>query len=130
MLKLRPHHILCIGFYRGKGYSREFVLGMDSLVSRLTEDHAQNVELVCGADDICAFCPHFSGGRCASGQKPLEYDKAVLALCGIRPGVYSFEELGKLAREKIWGVGLLGGVCRSCEWFGLCSGLCALSAAE
>ena len=34
-LRIRPHHLVCVCFFRGKGYSEEFVANMTETVGRL-----------------------------------------------------------------------------------------------
>lgn len=34
MIRLRGHHLICLHFYRGEGYSREFVENLEDIVRR------------------------------------------------------------------------------------------------
>ena len=58
MLKLRPHHINCIYFYRGLGYSNEFVKNMDKIVNELKSNDDIKIKFVKSCDDICECCPN------------------------------------------------------------------------
>ncbi len=51
-VKLRGHHLLCMLPYIGRGYTSSFTKNFDELVERLNKGAC--VELVMGADDICA----------------------------------------------------------------------------
>ena len=120
MFKLRPHHVLCIGFYKGKGYSESFVKKMDSITASLAQNPSQNVRITASDDDLCAACPHFDGKLCASIKKVSRYDAAVMRLCGLEEGVYPYDFLRALADEKINAEGKLCEVCSDCEWYYIC----------
>lgn len=59
--KLRGHHLICLHFFNGKGYSREFIENL-----RLTLDRAMElgVEVASGIDDVCRGCPYVKEARC------------------------------------------------------------------
>lgn len=64
--RLRGHHFVCLQFFRGKGYSDEFVENLRTVVERATENPAQ---LVAGADDVCSSCTGLArDGRCLNPQ--------------------------------------------------------------
>lgn len=50
-IKLRPHHLLCLLTYIGKGYSTAFTANYDAAVKKLKENNT--IEIVAGPDDIC-----------------------------------------------------------------------------
>ena len=52
---IRPHHGLCLAFFRGKGYSEEFVENMTRMQKALEANAA--VCLTEKTDGICAACP-------------------------------------------------------------------------
>lgn len=56
--------MICLHFYRGEGYSREFVENLEDVVRRATE--GEEIEVVEGADDICRACPTFQGEKCVA----------------------------------------------------------------
>lgn len=61
-VRLRPHHLVCLQFYRGEGYDEQFVSNLDDVLSRLRGEAAV---IVTGADDVCAACPGLSAqGLC------------------------------------------------------------------
>ncbi len=52
---LRPHHGMCIAFFKGKGYSVEFTAHMKDVIKEL-----ENNPLVClkvNTDELCSKCP-------------------------------------------------------------------------
>ena len=62
---IRPHHMLCMQFFEGKGYSDGFVASMAAIKEKLEKEDPQ-VEIVEGTDDVCKNCPHNMGGACES----------------------------------------------------------------
>lgn len=120
--ELRPHHALCIGFFRGSGYSDAFVENMTAIVAAL---HASDplLTLHCGSDRICRACPHDRHGVCESAEKVSRYDAAALRLLGLSEGAtLRRSELCELVRTRILAPGRLGEVCGDCQWFSLCGG--------
>ena len=53
-VQLRGHHLICLQFYRGQGYSDEFVANLDRVQKAAIDDPAL---IVSGPDDVCAACP-------------------------------------------------------------------------
>lgn len=51
-VRLRPHHLLCMLTYVGKGYTSGFVENYDRVATRLNAGE-EDIELVDGPDDIC-----------------------------------------------------------------------------
>lgn len=121
MVRLRPHHGLCIRHFRGMGYSEAFVENMSRVIEGLRGDPQQEILLCAGPDALCGACPHRRGGGCASGQKPVEYDERCLALCGLRVGEsLSWAAFARRVEENIILPGRLEQVCRGCQWLALC----------
>ena len=120
--ELRPHHALCAGFFRGRGYSPAFTAHMTALTDALrTSDPL--LTLRGGADGLCRRCPHEHGGVCDSADKVARYDAAVLRLLGLRDGAsLRRSRLSALVRERIVDAGRLGEVCGDCQWRDLCAG--------
>ncbi|HIH43678.1 MAG TPA: DUF1284 domain-containing protein [Candidatus Methanoperedenaceae archaeon] len=82
--KLRGHHLICLNFFRGEGYSKEFIANIRTVLKD------GNVEVVQGPDDVCAVCPYLKEGKCASDEYTndviLFQDSVALGLLGMRPG--------------------------------------------
>lgn len=86
--RLRPHHFICLQFYRGEGYDQDFI---DSLNTLLAYAAARPAVVVEGADDVCAACPHLAeDSRCESpdaGEDEIaRIDAIALALLGVSSG--------------------------------------------
>lgn len=120
---LRPHHGLCIAFFRGNGYSRDFTQNMTDIISRLTSEDPQ-ISLTSGADIICAACPHNIDGRCDSAEKVEAYDKAVMDACGLGIDVnLSWDSFRNLVRQNIINPGKRRNICGGCQWDALCNSI-------
>ncbi|VVB94954.1 Uncharacterised protein [uncultured archaeon] len=83
--KLRGHHLICLNFFRGEGYSEEFIKNIYSVILK------EKVEIVKGADDVCARCPYLKDNKCSSNEytdeKIMLQDKEALELLGFRQGM-------------------------------------------
>lgn len=51
-VRLRPHHLLCVLTYVGKGYTEAFNANLDAITARLAR--GEGAEIVAGPDDVCA----------------------------------------------------------------------------
>ena len=71
VLHLRPHHLLCLQTFVGRGYSEEFVSQMTLVKKSLTSNPTLTIELTDGADDLCCHCPNCVDGVCTSDKPPL-----------------------------------------------------------
>lgn len=118
-VRIRPHHGLCTAFFKGEGYSGDFVKNMSRIVDFLSENDPRII-LAKSADEICRECPNLSGGEC-SGMKASRYDEKVLELCGAAYGAeMSWTEFSQLVRKKIISADLLSEVCGDCIWANIC----------
>ena len=124
-VRLRPHHLVCLQFFRGEGYSGEFVANLGVLLARLANEDALVVE---GADNVCAACPDLdANGCCASesaGGEPeiARIDALALAVLGLGPGerISLAEARVRLAGDAV-GVGhWRAEACHGCEWEHVC----------
>ncbi|SHK22723.1 hypothetical protein SAMN02745136_01996 [Anaerocolumna jejuensis DSM 15929] len=121
MIHLRPHHGICIGQFKGFGYSEEFVKNMTEIVAELEKFPDTEIKLVAGGDSICTSCPHFQEEGCTSGQKVVEYDRKALMLCGLKENeVLSWREFRNLVMQNILSANKLSEVCCNCSWLSLC----------
>ncbi|MDW7727331.1 MAG: DUF1284 domain-containing protein [Candidatus Methanoperedens sp.] len=68
--KLRGHHLICLHFFKGEGYSEDFIKNIYNVLLN------QKMQVADGADDICAKCPHLEEGKCASSEYSNENIKA------------------------------------------------------
>ena len=114
---LRTHHGMCLYFFRGKGYSGQFVENMGKMKAVLEEN--PTIRLMDSPDDICAACPNKVTEPCA--EKASRYDREVLRRCGLSVGdTLSYEDFSKKVVETILRPGVRGSICGDCQWSSLC----------
>lgn len=116
---LRAHHGMCLCFFKGKGYSAEFVEHMTSLSNELKEDPL--IRLSNETDIVCEKCPNNDNGRCKTAEKVARYDRLVLKECGLTVGtVIRFNDFRALVCDKIINKGKRECICGDCEWNEFC----------
>jgi hypothetical protein len=117
---LRPHHGLCIRFFKGKGYSDEFTAHMRETIEILRREETKLI-LTDREDAICASCPNFTANGCNSREKVETYDRRVLELTGLKPGnKMTFSYLQQQIGAHIIESGQMKNVCRDCGWADIC----------
>ena len=117
-MQLRPHHILCIAHYEGKGYSEAFNIKMHEIINAL--ESGGQFELVFGPDDLCASCPNLSGGNCNSEEKVRKYDRLTAEMLGIAENQRLNSDIFKSANQKIYEPNRFDQICSDCEWSYIC----------
>ena len=124
-IRLRGHHFICLQFFRGEGYSDEFVASLTALLDRLATEPAEAVAV---ADDVCAACPELGAdGLCASvdagGEDEIRrIDALAFALLELAPGerITLAEARARLGADAI-GIGhWRAEACDGCAWEGVC----------
>ncbi len=83
--KLRGHHLICLNFFRGEGYSEDFIKNIYYVIGK------EQVEIVKGPDEVCARCPYLNDNKCSSDEytddKILFQDREALRLLEFKPGM-------------------------------------------
>jgi uncharacterized protein len=122
MIRLRPHHLMCILTYVGRGYTASFVQNMDQVAGAIRE--GAEVCLMSGPDDVCAGLQE-EDRHCERSSVTERDHSATLALMRIldmdieagTPFLLSTDTLSRLRsrylqeREQ---------TCGGCEWYDLC----------
>ncbi|HCK33249.1 MAG: 2Fe-2S ferredoxin [Micavibrio sp.] len=123
MIKLRPHHLLCILTYVGKGYSKPFTENFDAICERINQGE-RNVEIIKGPDDVCAprLCdPEDTKCHCYD-QDITDSDAKALNDLNLNYGdtlILSPEKITEL-REG-FAQKTIRKACIDCQWYGLCT---------
>lgn len=93
-VRFRPHHLMCLHFFWGEGYSTTFVENLLESLDRLEKGPGEVVE---GPDDICVACPKRDDAACSSQAADSEIarlDRLALELTGLTPGdLFDFPRL-------------------------------------
>ena len=130
MLKIRPHHILCMRAYSGTGYSEEFKVKMEGIIKEIKayneflqvdnlKENIKEVELVFYTDSICEKCPNKLGENlCSSQEKVNLLDLKVVNHFKLKEGIYNYKVLEDLVYESI-NEDIFDDICKECEWYGI-----------
>ena len=116
MLKIRPHHILCMKAYRGKGYSEEFNNNMKMIIESIKGEN-ESIQIVLGIDDICDKCPHnVQNIKCESEDKVNRMDDKICKYFNIKEDTYDYNNLIEEVYIKI-NEEQIDDICSDCEWY-------------
>ena len=122
-LHLRPHHLLCLQTFVGRGYSKEFVEHMTIVKRQLSTDPCTPIILVNGADDLCAHCPNCVEEQCTS-EKPALFERSVMEkLVPLQSGQDPLPVLEGIPEALRITEDLLASCCPGCDWRKLCSSI-------
>lgn len=116
VIRLRPHHLLCLVAFQGEGYSPEFVEKTRDLQRALLADGGV-IELVRGPDDLCDGCPEMKD-ECVSLSPDSgvdRLDRASSSLLGVSPGRHRAAELLR-SMKKTFTPERGYKVCAECSW--------------
>ena len=126
-VRLRPHHLLCMLTFVGKGYSEAFVEGYRAIVARIGAGAA--VEIVEGPDDVCAPICGAAAAHChrdSVRERDARAAESVAALfhLPIVPGTQILIDATRLSQLRdAFADGRLRAACAGCEWSPLCDGI-------
>lgn len=129
-IRLRPHHLLCILTYVGKGYSESFIHNMDQIVKTLSTGQA-SINIDYGPDDICAprVCDDTDASCHCYESQITDRDNNVLddlkkhpefSIIKLREDLILTEDLISKLRTA-YKKEEIRTACRGCEWYDLCT---------
>lgn len=128
-VRLRPHHLLCLLTYVGKGYSPAFVDNYDRIAARLTG--GEDILIVEEPDDICRplledVDPHCRQESVAARDRQAAHDVGRLLDMDIVAGLRMTLTGGLLEQmRQAFSTGHSRSACAGCEWGELCSTIAA-----
>ena len=118
---LRPHHGMCLAYFKGEGYSDGFSVHMKEVLDNLQNGDGMDVQLHVGTDEICSACPNNQNGQCTDAALVEKYDNAVLEACGLSNGEQiSFADFTEKVQENLLANGKRTEICGGCKWNGIC----------
>ncbi len=142
MIRLRPHHLLCMLTYAGRGYTPRFTSGMDDLIARLGA--GEEIVIVTGPDDICApwlteiaenavashkteiRAPHCHEARITGRDQKAAHDVGQLLGQEITAGRSLHLDAALIARlRQAFRDNVIRSGCAACEWKDFCDSLSA-----
>jgi len=118
MLRLRGHHLICLQFFVGKGYSPKFVKN----TLRVLKNVRGWIVIVDGIDDVCSACPYRINDRCANprtSERIRDLDRLSLSLLSVRVGSRICWNEIKQKLPKILPIWIKK-ACKSCRWWKIC----------
>ena len=128
-IRLRPHHLLCLLTYVGKGYSAAFTANYDAIAARIGD--GEDVLIVTGPDDICAPLLNDAEPHCHR-DSVIERDRLALRdlgeLLAVPPRLGQSIALEPVLLKQLreaFATGRTRAACVGCEWHGLCTSISA-----
>ncbi len=126
-VSIRPHHLLCMLTYLGKGYTPAFVENYSTIVQRLNE--GEPIELVEGPDTLCQPMLDEPGCHCRN-ESVRNRDRtaaADIALVLGRPlekgnSIILDRKTLSFLRDA-FSNGSIRKACQGCEWQNMCSAI-------
>lgn len=124
MPALRGHHLICLQFFEGEGYSPEFV---GNLRKVLKSAEVRAIDIRRTADDVCELCPHLNNMRCRysedAEEEITEMDEKALSLLNISAEArVQWNEIKQRTPEvfPVW----YEVYCARCSWKAACEKNC------
>ena len=118
-IPLRPHHGMCLAYFKGAGYSDGFSVHMQEMLDIFQK--GAKIQLHADTDEICSACPNNEEGRCSSFSLVKRYDNVVLEMCGLENGqVMDFDAFTGIVQKEILASGKRKEICGNCQWNSIC----------
>ena len=120
-MNIRAHHLLCMRYFKGKGYSKEFISNFYKVIKKLENNPI--IKVINYPDIICSSCPHNVNGKCIkkgpdSENKVREKDSIVMKHLGVRLNQkIKAANISNLVSLKLDNV---KEICKECEWLTYC----------
>ncbi len=118
--RLRGHHLICLHFFSGEGYSKVFVENLNDIIKRAEDG---DVEVSSESDDVCIKCPYMKNYRCEYDEDAeieiREMDRMALKLLNIKENT---KIKWKDIKEKIPEIfsAWYENYCYDCDWNQAC----------
>ncbi len=126
MIRLRPHHLLCMLTYVGKGYTKAFTANFDRLLPVILAGNP--LQIVLTPDDICQpllnepdeVCHCFNASVCQR-DKLAQQDMSMLGF-NIEDGqIFSLTPQHIQLLRQAFAAGTIRRACHGCQWYELCT---------
>lgn len=116
---IRPHHGMCLAYFKGVGYSDAFSVHMKKMLDIL--EKGATVKLHVDTDAICFACPNNKNGHCESRCLVAKYDRDVLSMCHLTEGEeIDFHSFTAKVQKHILAAGKRSEICAGCKWEYIC----------
>lgn len=127
-IRVRPHHLLCMLTFAGKGYSPQFVTNFERIAHRIARG-TQTIEIVFGPDDICAPILDDTSCHCLNASIRERDRLAAIALADLLEVPLKEGEAFKLNPERLdrmrsaFAAGTIRKACVGCQWSPICDSI-------
>ena len=129
-IRLRPHHLLCMLTFAGKGYTPAFVANFEQVASRIAAGD-EAIEIVDGPDDICSALLTEATCHCHNSSVTLRDHHAAAAISDllslpIRAGTHLPPSQNLLpVLRAAFVTGTIRQACIGCQWKPTCDAIAA-----
>lgn len=121
ILRLRPHHALCLRHYAGMGCDDAFMANRTEIYARLNSGEREMVQLILHRDSLCASCVHQVNAACAGENSMQKMDREIMQLCGLRSGQWlAWQELCDILDAHIFETDRWQTLCADCLQYEAC----------
>ena len=119
MYKIRPHHLLCLCFYEGYGYSESFTKNMDKVSKDII---GKDIQIVFGKDSLCLCCPFLKNGKCETEDKVTKYDNFVIQHLNLKNNqIVSYDKIHREIIDVLLETKKIKKSCFfDCQWKDIC----------
>ena len=109
MINIRPHHLLCMHAFAGRGYDSDFISHMREIVETIINHPDMELNIVFNTDDVCSTCPHKT-------EMVSRLDHDVADILNLEEKVYSYKEILDRMKNHL-NEANIERVCSGCEWY-------------
>lgn len=121
MITLRGHHLICLHFFSGEGFTEEYINNLENIKKRLTK--GEIIKTGVQADDICKMCGYLRNGKCLYNETAdieiLNMDKTAINLLGLEMVInLKWQKINTRLPSifKAWHKKY----CIDCDWLNIC----------
>jgi hypothetical protein len=120
MINIRPHHILCMHGFAGKGYSEIFIENMKNVIESIRKEN--QLLIVFSRDDICKKCPNLQAEKdCTTPEMVNKLDAVTAIEFELEEKAYTYTEIVEILKKKNV-ANIIEKICVECGWYE--SGIC------
>ena len=124
IIKIRPHHLLCIPRFYSGGYNKEFGENLKNICFEIRKHPNLKIKLSKGCDDICKKCPYKKDNICKKTPELnywiLRQDDKVLKKLKIKDNsVYKAKDIFNFSMDNVTSQNIKD-ICKGCVFLKNC----------
>ena len=122
IIRLRPHHALCLRHCAGQDNENTFNENRKALYARLNGGEREMVQIILHRDLLCAACPHQVNAACEQEVRMQQMDREIAAACSLRSGQWlAWHDLCAMLDAQNFGNEKCRELCAACPCCALCA---------